>query len=445
MADHVPSEHLVGFLILLLVLLLLSAFFSGSETALLGADWLKMRYLMRKGDKRARIHQVLMERRDLLLGTILVGNNVVNIAASAIATALALGLFGERGIAVATAAMTLALLVFGEIAPKTFASQRAEAVALSVSPIFGLLSRALYPAVVTVTFLSNSLLKLFGARPEATPRPSLSEDEIHTLIADGAGTGAVAESKRRMLHGIFQMGRQMAREVMVPRTRVRALDVSTPLNEAVETFVTTGYTRLPVYRESLDEMVGIAHARDALAILGRGEAGTLASIARDPFFVPESKDLESLLYEFQTRRTHMAVVVDEYGGVEGIVTLEDVLEEIVGEIRDEHDVEGEAIRFLPGGEVLVHGGVSIRDANERLKLRLPTDVDVTLGGFVMTRLGHIPEVGESFRHGRAVFRVERKGRHRVLLVRVTPLPPAIGPKGKEGKIPPGGKPKTGGA
>ncbi len=423
MGDTVPPEHLPELLGLLAVLLLLSAFFSGSETALLGTDWLKMRYLARKGNRRARIHQTLMERRDLLLGTILVGNNLVNIAASAIATALALATFGERGIVVATGAMTLLLLVFGEIAPKTFASQRAEFVALAVAPVFALLGRLLYPAVVTVTFLSNGLLRLFGARPEAIPRPSLSEDEIRTLITEGGATGAVAEGKHRMLHGIFQMGRQTVREVMVPRTRVRALDVTTPMGAAVESFVTTGYTRLPVYRENLDEIVGIAHARDALALVGRGAAGNLASIAREPFFVPESKDLESMLYEFQAKRNHMAVVVDEYGGVEGIVTLEDVLEEIVGEIRDEHDVEGEAIRFLPGGEVLVHGGVSLREVNQRLKLRLPTDTDVTLGGFVMTRLGHIPEVGESIRHGNAVFAVERMGRHRVLLARVTPVPP----------------------
>jgi len=430
MAEPLPAEHLPELLGVLVVLLLLSAFFSGSETALLGADWLKMRYLARKGDRRARIYQRLMERRDLLLGTILVGNNLVNIAAAAIATALALATFGERGIALATGAMTLLLLVFGEIAPKTFASQRAEPLALTVAPVFALLGRLMYPAVVAVTFLSNGLLRLFGARPEATPRQSLSEDEIRTLIAEGGATGAVGESKRRMLHGIFQMGRQTVREVMVPRTRVRALEVTTPMSEAVESFVGTGYTRLPVFRENLDEIVGIAHARDALAILGKGAGGSLASIAREPFFVPESKDLESMLLEFQTKRTHIAVVVDEYGGVEGIVTLEDVLEEIVGEIRDEHDVEGEAIRFLPGGEVLVHGGVSLRDVNGRLKLRLATDTDVTLGGFVMTRLGHIPEVGESFRHGSSIFAVERTGRNRVLLVRVTPIPLAAPGKGK---------------
>ncbi len=424
MFDASQLTHLGWLLGVFSGLLVLSAFFSGSETALLGADWLRIRYLARKGDRRARAVEQLLQRRDILIGTILVGNNLVNIAASSIATALFLAALGERGIVVATVTMTLLLLVFSEIAPKTFASQRPEPVALGVSTAFVVLTRILYPGVWVVTGVSNVLLRLLGASPEATARPSLSEDEIRALIAEGRSAGIeVEEGKRRMLHGVFQIARKSVREVMVPRTRVQALDAATPLAEAAQTFVKEGYTRLPVYRESLDNIVGIAHAREALALLSRGAAGSIAAVARDPFFVPESKDLESLLYEFQKRRTHMAVVVDEYGGVDGIVTLEDILEEIVGEIRDEHDIESEALRFLPGGEALVHGSMPVRDAEERLGLRLPREPDVTLGGFVMTQLGHIPEAGESFRHGRAVFTVERTGRNRVLLIRVTPLPP----------------------
>ncbi|RMG93400.1 MAG: DUF21 domain-containing protein [Candidatus Dadabacteria bacterium] len=404
----------------LVVLLALSAFFSGSETALLGADWWRMRYRARAGDMRARIYEALLARRDHLIGTILVGNNLVNIAASALATAVAIQWFGEEGIAVATGVMTCVLLVFSEIAPKTFASQRPEAVSLAVAPVFAVLCRLFYPFVAAVTLVSNGLLRLVGARPEAAARQSLSEDEIRTLLEDGAGA-SVEEARRRMLHGIFRIGRQQVREIMVPRTRVQAIDVATPLKEAVETFVRTGYTRLPVYRENLDDLVGIAHVRDAVALLIRDPDAGIAQVAREPFFVPETKDLESLLYEFRTRRTHMAVVVDEYGGVEGIVTLEDVIEEIVGEIRDEHDVEADAIRFLPGGEALVHGGTPIRDLNQKLELRLPTQPDVTLAGFLMTRLGHIPQAGETVEYRGHRYTVERTAGHRVLLVRVTPL------------------------
>jgi len=401
-------------------LLVLSAFFSGSETALLGADWWRMCYRARSGDFRARIYEALLARRDHLIGTILVGNNLVNIAASALATAVALQMFGEEGIAVATGVMTLLLLVFSEIAPKTFAAQRPEPVALAVAPVFAVLCRVLYPVVAAVTWISNGLLRLVGARPEASARPSLSEDELQAFLTDGAGA-AVEETRRRMLHGIFRIGRQQVREIMVPRTRVQALEVATPLREAVEAFVRTGYTRLPVYRERLDDLVGIAHVRDAVALLMRDPNGKLAQVAREPFFVPETKDLESLLYEFRIRRFHMAVVVDEYGGVEGIVTLEDVIEEIVGEIRDEHDVEAEPVRFLPGGEALVHGGTPIRDLNQKLGLRLPTEPDVTLAGFLMTRLGHIPQPEEALEHQGHRYTVERTAGHRVLLVRITPL------------------------
>ncbi len=421
-----PNGEISTHLIVLSVLLVLSAFFSGSETALLGADWWRMRYLARKGDWRARIYEALLQRRDHLIGTILVGNNLVNIAASALATAVALQWFGKDGIAIATGAMTVVVVVMSEIAPKTFASQRAEAVSLAVAPVFAVLCRLLYPVVAAVTLISNGLLRLLGARPEAVARPSLSEDELQTLLEEG-DSGIVGEHKRQMLHGIFRIARQQVREIMVPRNRVQALDVATPLREGVETFVHSGYTRLPVYRGTMDDLVGIVHVRDAVALLLRDPGGSLATVAREPFFVPETKDLESLLYEFRTRRTHLAVVVDEYGGVEGIVTLEDVIEEIVGEIHDEHDVEAEPIRFLPGGDVLVHGGVPVREFNERLGMELPTAPDVTVGGFVMTRLGHIPEPGESVDYGDARFTVERTSGHRVLLVRVTPRRPEGGP------------------
>ncbi|MDF1556327.1 MAG: CNNM domain-containing protein [Deferrisomatales bacterium] len=422
MTDVIPSvSHLPWFIALLAVLLVFSAFFSGAETALLGIDWLRVRYLVRTGSRRARMVQTLLERKDLLLGTILVGNNVVNIGASAVATAVALSLFGEQGIVVATGVMTLLVLVFSEIAPKTFASQHGEPVALAVAPLFVVLNRVLFPVSFLVTRLARMLLTLCGVDPVGRPRVRLSEDEIRVLIAEGAAASTVEEDKRHMLHGIFQMGRQTAREVMIPRTRVRGIEVNTPIQEAAQVFVSSGYTRLPVYRDTLDEVVGVAHARDVLAVVAGAADTNLATIAREPFYVPESKDLESLLYDFKLRRTHLALVVDEYGGVEGIVTLEDLLEEIVGEIRDEHDVETESIRFLPGGEVLVRGAAAVRDVNRQLGLHLPTGPDVTVGGFVMTRLGHIPKRGESFPFGTSAFTVERTGHNRVLLVRVTPL------------------------
>ncbi len=405
---------------LLLLLLVISAFFSGSETALLGFDWLRLRYLARKGNRRARVLEKILSRKERLIGTILVGNNIANVAASAIATAVAISLWGESGIIVATVLMTILLLIVSEIAPKTFASRHSEKVGLAVAPIFAVLCRLFSPLVLLTTGASSLLLKLFGLSSKADISPRLSEEEIRSLFADSRTVADVDENKRQMLHGVFQIGRKSVREVMIPRPSVSALDLSTDLLTATRSFVETGYTRLPVYREKLDNIVGIVHARDVLSLVASGAGDELSVARRDTFFVPETMNLEMLLAQFQTRKTHMAMVVDEYGGFEGIVTLEDVLEEIVGDILDEHDLEGVEIRFLPGGEALVQGHASIRDVNEKLKLKIPLDVDTTLGGFAMTRLGHIPEEGESFMHGGVRVTIERMGRHRVRLVKITP-------------------------
>jgi putative hemolysin len=409
--------------ILLFGLIVLSSFFSGSETALLGFDWLRLRYLARKGNRRAKLLEKILRRKERLIGTILVGNNVANVAASAIATAVAISLWGERGIVVSTAVMTLVLLIFSEIAPKTLASRRVETVGLAVAPIYVVLTVLFMPVVVLVTAVSNVLLRLVGVRPEAHISKSLSEEEIHSLLSDTSSTADVAENKRKMLHGIFQMSQKLVRQIMTPRTRIRALEITALVSEATEEFVRTGHTRLPVYRETLDNVAGFIHARDVIELMRdeKMEKG-LVSVMRDTHFVPETMNLETLLYEFQRRHTHMAIVVDEFGGVEGLVTLEDVLEEIVGDIHDEHDMEGQTIRFLPGGEALVQGLTPIGEVNSALKLNIPTKVDVTIAGFIMTRLSHIPERGESVLYQDVRFTVERTSKHRVLLVRVTPAP-----------------------
>lgn len=406
---------------LLLALIAVSAFSSGSETALLSFDWLRLRYLARKGNRNAAILERLLQRKDRLIGTILVVNNVCSIASSAIATALAITIWGDGGIAFATAAMTPVLLVLAEIAPKTFAARHAESVGLFVAPFYAIVCAILSPFVILLTATSNGLLRLFGSTPQTAMRPSLSEEEIRTLLSDSKSTALVAENKRQMLRGVFQMSRKTVREVMVPRTRIRAIDISCDQSTAIEEAVRSNHTRLPVFGKNLDHVIGIIHARDILMLATGKREGGMAALVRETFFVPESMKLESLLYEFQKKRTHMAMVVDEYGGVEGLVTLEDVLEEIVGDIRDEHDLEGEDVRFLPGGEALVVGHASIRDVNYVLGLKMPTDVDVTVGGFVTTELKHLPEPGESFVFGKVRFTVERTGTRRVLLVRVTPL------------------------
>jgi CBS domain containing-hemolysin-like protein len=290
-----------------------------------------------------------------------------------------------------------------------------------VAGALSLLGKLLWPLVILVTGLSNGFLRLFGGRANAALPRKLSEEEVHTLISEESDSASIPNAKRMMLHGIFQMSRHSVKEVMVPRTRVSALDISIPLIEAAEKFVSTGLTRMPVYGDSLDRIIGVIHARDVLSLLTKDAPQSLTSVMRETFFVPESMTLETLLFQFQQKHTHIAMVVDEYGSFEGIVTLEDVLEEIVGEIRDEHDIEGDAIRFLPGGDAFVRGTVTIRDVNKVLGMRLPTNTDITLGGFMMTKLGHIPNRGESFIFGSARFTVERISGHRIVLIRVSPI------------------------
>jgi putative hemolysin len=405
---------------ILAILIVISAFFSGSETALLGFDWLRLRYLARKGDKRAKKLEKILARKDRLIGTILVGNNIANVASSAIATAVAIKLWGNEGIVYATGTMTLLLLIFAEIAPKTFASQHAEKVGLLVAPFFGLLSKLFFPVVIFVTTLSSYLLKLLGTNPSTEVEPTLSEEEIRTMLSDSRSTANVAENKKKMLHGVFQMSRKIVHEIMTPRTSIHAIDITTSISEATEKFVQTGYTRLPVFDQNMDHMLGMIHARDVLALVGKDNKAGLSPILREAIFVPESMTLEGLLYQFQKKESHMAIVVDEYGGVEGLATLDDVLEEIVGEIKDEHDLEAKDIRFLPGGEVLIKGRTPLGDLNQALGLNLPTDIDVTIGGFMLTKLSHIPKKGESFTFLGVKFTVERTGKNKVTFVKVSP-------------------------
>lgn len=419
MRAMIPDIKLSIFI--LIVLIATAAFFSCAEAALLSFDWLRLRFLVRKGNRRAAMLEGILSRKDRLIGTIIVGNNIANIAASAIATWAAIMLWGENGVAYATGAMTFVILIAGEIAPKNFALRRVEAVGLAVAPVFRVLVVLFHPLVLVVNSASNLILRLLGTSPSPAGHPGLSEEELRALISDSTSTAAMGENKRQMLRGVFLMGRKTAREIMVPRNRIRALDIALDMETAMEEFLKSGYTRMPVYGEDLDRIVGIVHSRDVLELVAGKREGGLNAVVRPTFFVPETINLEKLLFEFQARRTHLAMVVDEYGGVNGLVTLEDVLEEIVGEIRDEHDLEGEHMRFLPGGEVLVQGHSSLRDVNHWLDLRLPRDVDVSLGGFVMTMLGHIPETGESFVYGDMRFTVERAGGRRVHLVRITPV------------------------
>lgn len=412
-------------LILLVMLLLFSAFFSASESAFLSFSRIRLRHLVHKGDKRAKFLQDLLKRPDRLLGTILVGNNFVNVGAAAIATYLAgWWLKAEQGLILVTVVMTVLILIFGEITPKTFSVRHPERVSFFVLPAIRAFALLLSPAVKAVTFFSNLLLGISKVG-KSEFFPSLSEEEIRSVIYTGLEEGALPKEKRRLLHNIFRMSETRVREVMIPRTMITALEVNASLAEVKEVIGRTGHSRLPVYEESLENIVGVVHTKDLIKSWEEGAAFSLKKIMRKPYFVPESARIETLLVNMQKDRVHLALAVDEYGGLEGIVTMEDLLEEIVGEIRDEYDQERDLILLLPDGSALVDGKISLYELNERLQLNLSGTPTHTLAGFILTHLGRIPEEKEEITLDDLRLRIEEISRRTIRKVLIKPTPSAL--------------------
>lgn len=411
--------HLFG----LGVLFVFSAFFSGSETALMALDKLRVKYLVEKKRRGARKLDDVLGRPDRLLGAILVGNNLVNIAASVFATTFFVGLYGERGELLTILILTPLLLVLAEVCPKTYAAQYPEKVSFMVlRPILAVMV-LLAPVVWVVTAISRGLTHFFKGEEE---RPIISEDEIRSMITVGEETGVVAKEQRRMLHGVFELSQIRARDVMIPRTEVVGIDLDTPFAEVLRLVQQARHSRFPVYEASLDNVVGIIHSKDILSYVDRPQAFSLGEIARPPYFVPESKPIETLLQSFRKRRVHLAVVVDEYGGVEGVVTLEDIVEEIVGEIQDEYDAEEVLVRELGPGRYLVDGSASLRTINRRFKLQLSEEHANTLAGWLLRTMGSIPEQGDSCESDGAVFTVRKVVDRRVEEIEMVlsePVPP----------------------
>ena len=412
--------HLLG----LGVLLFLSAFFSGSETALLSLDRLRVKSLVQKKRRGADRLELLLNHPDRLLGAILVGNNLVNIAASVFATTLLVQLFGERGDLLTILILTPLLLTFSVISPKVYAAKYPEKISfLVLRPILSVMW-LIRPVVWLVTGMSRLLTRMFSGEVE---RPIASEDEIRSIISVGEEAGVVAKEKRRMLHGVFELAQIQVRDVMIPRTEVVGIEVSSSYEQVLRLAREAHHSRFPVYEGSLDNVVGIIHSKDILNFVDQPEGFFLRQLARPSYFVPESKRIETLLQSFRRKKVHLAVVVDEYGGVEGIVTLEDIFEEIVGEIQDEYDVEEELIRELSPGRLLIDGSVSLRMINRRFRLTLAEEHSNTLAGFLLRVLGQIPREGDECESEEVRFIVRKVVNHRIeeiemLLPKTPPKP-----------------------
>ncbi len=406
----------------LLVLILLSGFFSGAETAFLSLDRLRLNFLVQKKRRGARELEEILENPETLLSAVLIGNNVVNIIASVFATALFIEIFADRGELYAVLAMTPLLLIFAEVVPKTYAARHSERVSFLVLPPIRFFMYLLLPLAWLVGGVSRGLNHFFGGDGQ---RAAISGDEIRSIISVGEQAGTVPKEQRRMLHGIFDLAEIRVRDVMIPRTEVVGIEVDTSFAETLALVRGSMHSRFPVYAENLDNIVGVIHSKDILNYVDRPETFSLRTLARPPYFVPEAKRIETLLQSFRRRRVHLAVVVDEYGGVEGIVTLEDIVEEIVGEIRDEYDVEEVLVRELAPGSFLIDGSASLRSINRRFKLHLSEEHATTLAGFLLRTFGTIPQAGESCVAEGVRFVVRKVVDRRVEEIEMTlPPPPA---------------------
>jgi Mg2+/Co2+ transporter CorB len=407
--------------------LLLSAFFSAGETAFTGASRSRMLVLEKGGDRRAKLVNRLLEIRERFIGTVLIGNNIVNIGVSAFATSVLVAIFGDGGAIYATVIMSILVIVFAEVLPKTVAISSPETVSLFLSRPMSWAVALLGPLAIAIERIVRLMLRPFGIMiGENTPILSASE-EIRGQVALLHKEGGVAKVERDMLGGLLDLEDLTVSEVMVHRTKMRTINADLSSEEIVREVLSSPYTRMSLWRESQENIVGVLHAKDLLRALDAvgGDAGKLKveAIALETWFVPDTTSLRDQLKAFLARKTHFALVVDEYGEVMGLVTLEDILEEIVGDIKDEHDLSVQGVRPQPNGSVNVDGGVPIRDLNRAMDWNLPDAEATTIAGLVIHEAQTIPDTGQIFTFHGYRFQVLRKSRNRIMALRITPLAP----------------------
>lgn len=415
---------LVAAAVTIVLLLLLSAFFSGSETALTAASAARIHHLARRGNKRARVVNELRERKERLIGAILLGNNLVNIFASALATGAMIQAFGEAGVAYATIAMTALVVVFGEVLPKTYAINHPDRVALATAPALRLVMRLFAPITQAVQAIVELLLRT-GGGPRKRRALVTPTEELRSSIDLHARSGGIVKRERDMLGSILDLSALAVSEIMVHRKNMEMIDVGQPQRAVIDQVLASRHTRLPLWRSDPENIVGVLHVKDLVRELAKDsfslEQLDIAAVASEPWFIPETTSLREQLDAFRQRRAHFALVVDEYGSLKGLVTLEDILEEIVGDIRDEHDAPVTGVRQDPDGSLVVDGTVTVRDLNRQFEWSLPDDEATTVAGLVIHEARIIPETGRTFAFHGFKFEVLRRQRNQITALRITPL------------------------
>ena len=413
------SEGVFDLWVVLVIIfsLALSAFFAAGETSLTALE--------RQGNSAARRVNRLLASRERLIGAMLIGNNIVNIGASALTTTIFVALFGDAGVIYATATMSVLVVVFAEVLPKTIAVAKPDRTALLLARPVSITVAVLGPILSAIEAFIRGLLRLFGVRIEENQPILSATEELRGAVDLLEEEGAVVKDEADMFGGLLDLSELEVSDVMVHRTNMHSVNVALPAPEILQEVLASNNTRLPIWRDSPENIVGILHAKDVLRALAAAQGDPtkldFAKIATEPWFVPDTTSLADQLKAFRARKAHVALVVDEYGEVMGLVTLEDILEEIVGDISDEHDVQLHGVRPQPNGSIVVEGSVPVRDVNRAMDWRLPDEDATTVAGLVIHEAQTIPDPGQAFTFHGYRFEVMRRHRNRITQLRVTPL------------------------
>lgn len=427
--DEIPIS---GLFLALLILFLLSAFFSGSETALIGLNRYRLRHLARSGHPGAWRAQRLLERPDRLIGLILLGNNFINILITQLATYIGFKLYGNLGIAIATGALTLFLLIFAEVAPKTLAAIHAEQVAFPAAFVYVPLLALTYPLVWLVNLFANGLLRLFGVSAEESNGQALNREELRTVLTEASSM--IPRKHRKMLVGILDLEKATVEDIMVPRNEITGIDLEDDWDETVEQLTTSTFSRLVVFRGSVDNVIGILQIRQVLPLMLNDELtpSDLEQAIEDVYFIPEGTSLNRQLLNFQQEKKRIGLVVDEYGDIQGLVTMEDLLEEIVGEFTTEPATSSKDIHPQEDGSYVIDGSAYVRDINRSLGWELHTDGPRTINGVITEYMEFIPEPGTSVLIDGYPIEIVQTKHNAIKTIRMRPRLPAYEAKEQQG-------------
>lgn len=390
-----------------------------SETALMSMSKIRLRHLVENHVKHAKLTQDLLDHPNQLLGTILVGNNLVNIAASAIATSIAIYFWNNKGVGIATFLMTLLILIFGEITPKNIAIDYTEEIVLFIAPIMNVFVKIFSPIVWVLTNFTNGLLHLFGVNKQEK-KPLITEEELKTIVEVSSQEGVLESDEKEIIDNIFEYSDMRVKDIMIQRMDIVAVDVSATYEEVVAAFGEKQFSRIPVYEDTIDNIVGVLYAKDLFFIpVEKIKQFDIKKYMREPFYTYEFIKISDFFRRMQGDRIHIAIVLDEYGGVAGIITMEDIIESILGDINDEYDPQDEEdIVCIKEGEYLVNGSVRLEDLNEEIGTHFESEDFESIGGFILGILGRIPRTGEIINYESIRFVIEKVDKSRIMKIRL---------------------------